>query len=464
MEEMGHQDKLRCKNFLALGVVSWLFQRPLEPIENFLSKKFGKKPLILEANTKALHAGYNMCDTMEIFPIMYKIPAAKLEPGTYRNINGALATSYGLLAAAEKIELPIVYCGYPITPASEVLHTLAALKQFDVAAIQTEDEIAAVTMALGAAYGGSLGITGSSGPGIALKIEAINLAVMTELPLIIFNFMRSGISTGMPTKTEQGDLAMALFGRPSDSHLIVLAPESASDCFWISIEAVRLATKYMTPVMVLSEGFLINASEPWKLPDISSIPKMDARFRTEPDGYLPYKRNKETLARDWVRVGTKGLEHTIGGLEKTNETGAITQDPENHDLMTRLRAEKVQKVQNDIPDVEVLGDKDAELLLLGWGSSIGSMRASAEVIAKSGRKVAIVNLRYLNPFPKNLEEVLRKYKKVAVVELNLGQLNMVIRSKFMIDTAFLGRVTGQPISVVEMVEFINNELDLLKEH
>ena len=427
MEEMGHQDKLRCKNFLALGVVSWLFQRPLEPIENFLSKKFGKKPLILEANTKALHAGYNMCDTMEIFPIMYKIPAAKLEPGTYRNINGALATSYGLLAAAEKIELPIVYCGYPITPASEVLHTLAALKQFDVAAIQTEDEIAAVTMALGAAYGGSLGITGSSGPGIALKIEAINLAVMTELPLIIFNFMRSGISTGMPTKTEQGDLAMALFGRPSDSHLIVLAPESASDCFWISIEAVRLATKYMTPVMVLSEGFLVNASEPWKLPDISSIPKMDARFRTEPDGYLPYKRNKETLARDWVRVGTKGLEHTIGGLEKTNETGAITQDPENHDLMTRLRAEKVQKVQNDIPDVEVLGDKDAELLLLGWGSSIGSMRASAEVIAKSGRKVAIVNLRYLNPFPKNLEEVLRKYKKVAVVELNLGELNLVIR-------------------------------------
>ena len=464
MEDMGHADKLRCKNFLALGVVSWLFQRPLEPIENFLTKKFGKKPLILEANTKVLHAGYNMCDTMEIFPIMYKIPAAKLEPGTYRNINGALATSYGLLAAAEKIELPIVYAGYPITPASEVLHTLAALKQFDVAAIQTEDEIAAVTMALGAAYGGSLGITGSSGPGLALKIEAINLAVMTELPLIIFNFMRSGISTGMPTKTEQGDLAMALFGRPSDSHLIVLAPESASDCFWISIEAVRLATKYMTPVIVLSEGFLVNASEPWKLPDLSTIPKMEPPFRTDPENYLPYIRNKETLARDWVRIGTKGLEHTIGGLEKINETGAISQDPENHDLMTRLRAEKVQKVQNDIPDVEVLGDKDADLVLLGWGSAIGSMRASAEVISKSGKKVAIVNLRYINPFPKNLEAVLKSFKKVAVVELNLGQLNMIIRSKFMIDTSFLGRVTGQPISVVEMVEFINNELNLLKEH
>jgi len=464
MKDFGHADKLRCKNFLALGVVSWLFQRPLEPIEKFLKKKFGKKPPILKANTRVLHAGYNMCDTMEIFPIMYKIPPAKLEPGTYRNINGALATSYGLLAAAEKIELPIVYAGYPITPASEVLHTLAALKQFDVAAIQTEDEIAAVTMALGASYGGSLGITGSSGPGIALKIEAINLAVMTELPLIIFNFMRSGISTGMPTKTEQGDLAMALFGRPSDSHLIVLAPESASDCFWISIEAVRLATKYMTPVMVLSEGFLINASEPWKLPDLDTIPEMKASFRTDPKDYLPYKRNKDTLARDWVRIGTKGLEHTIGGLEKINETGEISQDPENHDLMTRIRAEKVERVQNDIPDLEVLGDKDADLLLVGWGSSIGSMRASAEVIAKSGKKMAIINLRYLNPFPKNLEEILRSYKKVAVVELNLGQLNMIIRSKFMIDTSFLGRVTGQPISVVEMVDFINNELDLLKEH
>ncbi|MDG2446081.1 MAG: 2-oxoacid:acceptor oxidoreductase subunit alpha [Thermodesulfobacteriota bacteirum] len=464
MEDMGHQDKLRCKNFLALGVVSWLFQRPLEPIETFLNKKFGRKPLILEANTKVLHAGYNMCDTMEIFPIMYKIPPAKLESGTYRNINGALATSYGLLAAAEKIELPIVYAGYPITPASEVLHTLAALKQFDVAAIQTEDEIAAVTMALGAAYGGSLGITGSSGPGLALKIEALNLAVMTELPLIVFDFMRSGISTGMPTKTEQGDLAMALFGRPSDSHVIVLAPSSASDCFWISIEAVRLATKYMTPVVVLSEGFLINASEPWKIPDIDKIPKMTAPFITKNDNYLPYKRNKETLARDWVRIGTKGLEHTIGGLEKINETGAISQDPENHDLMTRLRAEKVQKVANDIPDIEVLGDKDADLLLVGWGSSLGSMKASAEVVSNGGQKVAMINIRYLNPLPKNLGEILKSYKKVAVVELNLGQLNMIIRSRFLIDTAFLGRVTGQPISVVEMVEFIKAELEALKEH
>ena len=462
--EMGHGDKLRCKNFLALGVVSWLFSRPLEPIEKFLNKKFGKKPQVLEANLKVLHAGFNICDTMEIFPIMYKVPPAKLEPGTYRNINGSLATSYGLLVASQKIDIPIVFSGYPITPASEILHTLAALKQFDVAAIQTEDEIAAVTMALGAAYAGKLGITGSSGPGIALKVEAINLAVMTELPLIIFDFMRSGISTGMPTKTEQGDLLMSLYGRPSDSYLIVLAPSSAADCFWISIEAVRLATKYMTPVIVLSEGFLINSSEPWKIPDLDNIPEMKAPFRINPEGYLPYKRNKETLARDWVKIGTPGLEHTIGGLEKTNETGNITQDPENHDLMTRLRYEKTQKVANDIPDIEIIGDKDADLLLVGWGSTLGSMRAAMEVVQGSGKKVAMINIRYLNPLPKNLGDILRSFKKVVVVELNLGHLNMIIRSKFMIDTAFLGRVTGQPIPVTEMIEFINKELDSLKEH
>ena len=462
--DMGHGDKLRCKNFLALGVVSWLFSRPLEPIEKFLNKKFGKKPQVLEANLKVLHAGFNISDTMEIFPIMYKVPPAKLEPGTYRNINGALATSYGLLVASQKIDIPIVFSGYPITPASEILHTLAALKQFDVAAIQTEDEIAAVTMALGAAYAGKLGITGSSGPGIALKVEAINLAVMTELPLIIFDFMRSGISTGMPTKTEQGDLLMSLYGRPSDSYLIVLAPSSASDCFWISIEAVRLATKYMTPVIVLSEGFLINSSEPWKIPDLDNIPEMKAPFRINPEGYLPYKRNKETLARDWVKIGTPGLEHTIGGLEKTNETGNITQDPENHDLMTRLRYEKTQKVANDIPDIEIIGDKDADLLLVSWGSTLGSMRAAMEVVQASGKKVAMINIRYLNPLPKNLGDILRSFKKVVVVELNLGHLNMIIRSKFMIDTAFLGRVTGQPIPVTEMIEFINKELDSLKEH
>ena len=462
--ELGHQDKLRCKNFLALGIVSWLFSRPLEPIENFLKSKFGKKPAILEANTKVLHAGFNICDTMEIFPVMYKVPPAKLEPGTYRNINGALATAYGLLTASEKINLPIVYSGYPITPASEVLHLLSALKQFDVSAIQTEDEIAAITMALGASYGGALGITGSSGPGLALKIEALNLAVMTELPLIVFDYMRSGISTGMPTKTEQGDLAMALFGRPSDSHVIVLAPSTAADCFWMSIEAVRLATKYMTPVVVLSEGFLINSSEPWKIPDLKKIPKMKSPFRKKVDGYLPYKRNKETLARDWVKVGTKGLEHTIGGLEKLNETGDVTQDAENHDLMTRLRAEKVQKVANDIPDLEIIGDKGADLLLVGWGSTLGSMKAAVEAVNQSGKKVAMINIRHLNPLPKNLSKILREFKKIGVVELNLGQLDMIIRSKFLIDTSFLGRVTGQPIAVTELIDFIVKELEMLKQH
>lgn len=462
--DMGHKDKLRCKNFLALGIVAWLFSRPLEPIESFLKSKFSKKPMILEANVKALHTGFNICDTMEIFPVMYTVPPAKLEPGTYRNINGALATAYGLLAASEKIDLPIVYSGYPITPASEILHVLAALKQFNVYTIQTEDEIAAITMALGAAYGGSLGITGSSGPGLALKIEALNLAVMTELPLVVFDYMRSGISTGMPTKTEQGDLGMALFGRPSDSHVIVLAPSTADDCFWISIEAVRLATKYMTPVVVLSEGFLISSSEPWKIPNLKEIPKIKTSFRTNPKGYLPYKRNKETLARDWVRIGTKGLEHTIGGLEKTNETGDVTQDPDNHDLMTRLRAEKVQRVVNDIPDLEIIGDKNADLLLVGWGSTLGSMRAAIEAVNGAGKKVAMINIRYLNPLPRNLGNILRKFKKVGIVELNLGQLNTIIRSKFLIDTSFLGRVTGQPIYVSELTNFINRELESLKEH
>ena len=462
--DLGHQDKLRCKNFLALGIVSWLFSRPLEPIENFLKSKFGKRPVILEANTKVLHTGFNICDTMEIFPVMYRVPPAKLEPGTYRNINGALATAYGLLTASEKISVPIVYSGYPITPASEVLHILSALKQFDVSTIQTEDEIAAITMALGASYGGALGITGSSGPGLALKIEALNLAVMTELPLIVFDFMRSGISTGMPTKTEQGDLAMALFGRPSDSHVIVLAPSTAADCFWISIEAVKLATKYMTPVVVLSEGFLVNSSEPWKIPNLKKIPKIKSPFRKKVEGYLPYKRNRETLARDWVKVGTKGLEHRIGGLEKLNETGDVTQDAENHDLMTRLRVEKVQRVVDDIPDLEIIGDKDAELLLVGWGSTLGSMKAAVEAVTQSGKKVAMINIRHLNPFPKNLSTILRKFKKVAVVELNLGQLNMIIRSKFLIDTSFLGRVTGQPIAVTELVDFIAKELEMLKQH
>ena len=268
----------------------------------------------------------------------------------------------------------------------------------------------------------------------------------------------------MPTKTEQGDLAMALFGRPSDSHVIVLAPSTAADCFWMSIEAVRLATKYMTPVVVLSEGFLINSSEPWKIPDLKKIPKMKSPFRKKVEGYLPYKRNKETLARDWVRVGTKGLEHTIGGLEKLNETGDVTQDAENHDLMTRLRAEKVQKVANDIPDLEIIGDKGADLLLVGWGSTLGSMKAAVEAVNQSGKKVAMINIRHLNPLPKNLSKILRQFKKIGVVELNLGQLDMIIRSKFLIDTSFLGRVTGQPIAVTELIDFIVKELEMLKQH
>ena len=461
---IGHRDKLRCKNFLALGIISWLFSRPLEPIISFLNKRFSSKPEILEANLNALKAGYNICDTMEIFPVHYQIPPARLEPGRYRNINGALATAYGLVVASYKSGLPLIYSGYPITPASEVLHILSALKHHGAIAIQTEDEIAAITMAIGASYAGAIGVTGTSGPGLALKIESLNLAVMTELPLVVFDYQRSGISTGMPTKTEQGDLLFALFGRPSDSHIIILAPSSPSDCFWVSIEAVRLATKYMTPVLVLSEQFLVHSSEPWKLPQLEDIPPIEINFRTDPDGFYPYIRDEKTLARPWVKAGTPGLEHRIGGLEKSNIYGNVSYDPENHDLMTKMRSEKVERVAQDIPDVQVIGPADADMLVVGWGSTYGHIKAAVEMANGEGMKVAMANLRYLNPLPRNLGEVLRRFKKVLVPELNLGQLQLVLRAKYLVDAIGYNRVTGKPFGVGELLDFIKEEYKGLKIH
>jgi len=461
---IGHREKLRCKNFLALGIISWLFSRPLDPVISFLNKRFSTKPEVLEANLNALKAGYNICDTMEIFPVHYQIPPAKLEPGKYRNINGAIATAYGLIVASHKSGVPLIYSGYPITPASEVLHILSALKHHGVISIQTEDEIAAITMAIGASYAGALGVTGTSGPGLALKVESLNLAVMTELPIVVFDYQRSGISTGMPTKTEQGDLLFALFGRPSDSHIIVLAPSSPSDCFWISIEAVRLATKYMIPVLVLSEQFLVHSSEPWKLPELDKIPPIEINFRTSPDGFYPYMRDDRTLARPWVKLGTPGLEHRIGGLEKSNIYGNVSYDPENHDLMTKMRAQKVQKVVQDIPDVEVMGPADADMLVVGWGSTYGHIKAAVEMANRDGIRVAMAHLRYLNPLPKNLGDVLRKFKKVLVPELNLGQLQYVLRAKYLVDAIGYNRVTGKPFSVSGLLDFIKDEYKGLKMH
>lgn len=463
-DSIGHREKLRCKNFLALGIISWLFSRPLDPIENFLKKRFSTKPDIMDANLKALKAGYNICDTMEIFPVHYQIPPARLEPGIYRNINGALATAYGLITASNKSNLPVVYSGYPITPASEVLQLLSALKHHGAVSIQTEDEISAITMAIGASYAGVLGVTGTSGPGLALKIEALNLAVMTELPLIVFDYQRSGISTGLPTKTEQGDLLFALFGRPSDSHVIVLAPSSPSDCFWTSIEAVRLATKYMTPVLILSEQFLLHSSEPWRLPNLDDIPPIEITFRTDPEGFYPYIRDEKTLARPWVKIGTPGLEHRIGGLEKDNIYGNVSYDPENHDFMTKIRAQKVQKVLYDIPDVEVLGHPEADMLVVGWGSTYGHIKAAIEIGNREGMKLAMTHLRHLNPLPKNLGDVLRRYKKVVVPELNLGQLNYVLRAKYLVDTTGFNRITGKPFDVGELLEFLREQYKQLKTH
>lgn len=463
-EPIGHKDKERCRNFLALGMMCWLFSRPLDPVISFLQKRFANKTEIFEANLKALKAGYNVCDTMEIFPIHYQLLPAKLEPGIYKNINGAMASAYGLVVAAHKAGLQLVYSGYPITPASEALHNLAALKQFGAVTVQAEDEISAITIALGATYSGALGVTGTSGPGLALKSEALNLAVMTELPLIVFDFQRSGPSTGMPTKTEQTDLLFALFGRPAESPVIILAPLSPADCFWASIEAVRLATKYMTPVIILSEQFLVHSSEPWKLPDLDQIPPIEIKFRTDLNGFHPYMRDEKTLARPWVKLGTPGLEHTLGGLEKSNIMGTISYDPENHDLMNKVRMQKLQRVAQDIPDAQVVGPADADVVVLGWGSTYGHIKAAVEMASQEGIKVAMIQLRHLNPFPKNLGDVLRRFKKVLVPELNLGQLSYIIRAKYLIDAVGYNRITGKPFAVSELLDFIKDEYKSLRMH
>ena len=463
-EPVGHKDKERCRNFFALGMMCWLFSRPLEPSIEFLKKRFATKVQVMEANIKALKAGYNICDTMEIFPIHYQLPPAKLEPGKYRNVNGAFASACGLVVASHKSGLPLIYSGYPITPASETLEVLAALKQYGAVTIQSEDEISAITMAIGAAYSGAIGVTGTSGPGLALKTEALNLAVMTELPLIVFDFQRSGPSTGMPTKTEQTDLLFALFGRPAESPVIILAPSSPADCFWISIEAVRLATKYMTPVIVLSEQFLVHSSEPWKLPDLDKIPPIEVNFRTDPKGFYPYMRDEKTLARPWVKLGTPGLEHTLGGLEKSNIQGTISYEPENHDLMNKLRAQKIQKVAQDIPDAQIMGPADADVVVVGWGGTYGHIKAAIEMANQDGMKVAMVHLRYLNPLQKNLGDLLRRFKKVLVPELNLGQLSYVLRAKYLIDAIGYNRITGRPFYVSELLNFIKDEYKSLRMH
>jgi 2-oxoglutarate ferredoxin oxidoreductase subunit alpha len=454
----------RSKNMFALGLMSWLYGRPIEPTIEFLHAKFGaKRPEIAEANVKALQAGYAFGETTETFAVTYEIKPAHMAPGTYRNITGNQALSYGLIAASKLSGLPLFLGAYPITPASSILEELAGYKHFGVRTFQAEDEIAAAGAAVGAAFGGALGVTTSAGPGIVLKAETVGLAMQLELPLVICDIQRAGPSTGMPTKPEQGDLLMVLFGRNGESPVPVVAARSPSDCFDAAIEACRIAITYRTPVYLLSDAYLANGSEPWLLPEVAALPPIDPSFTTRPnagDEFLPYLRDEQTLARPWAVPGTPGLEHRIGGLEKADRTGNISYDPENHDLMTRLRAQKVAGIAAGIPELEVDDpDGDAAVLVLGWGGTYGPIAAAARRVRAKGKKVAHAHLRHLNPFPRNTGEVVRRYEKVLVPEMNLGQLRKLIRAEFLVDAAGYNRVRGLPLRAAEVAEAIEALVD-----
>jgi 2-oxoglutarate ferredoxin oxidoreductase subunit alpha len=458
IEGVTSREAERAKNMFALGLMSWLYGRSVDATVSFLNAKFAKRPEIAEANVKALQSGYAFGETTETFAVTYEVKPAKLAPGTYRNITGNQALSYGLIAASKLSGLPLFLGAYPITPASAILEDLAGFKEFGVRTFQAEDEIAAAGAALGAAFGGSLGVTTSAGPGVVLKAETIGLAMQLELPLVICDIQRAGPSTGMPTKPEQGDLLMVLFGRNSESPVPVVAAMSPSDCFHAAIEACRIALKYRTPVYLLSDAYLANGSEPWLLPDVSTLPDISTTFATEPNfegTFLPYLRDEQTLARPWAVPGTPGLEHRIGGLEKADRTGNVSYDPDNHDLMTRLRAQKVAGIASDIPALEVDDpDGDASVLVLGWGGTYGPIAAACRRVRDGGRPVAHAHLRHLNPFPRNTGEVLRRYEHVLVPEMNLGQLLKLVRAEFLVDAVGYNRVRGLPLRAAEVAQAI----------
>lgn len=439
----------RCKNFYALGITYWLYDRPLETTVSWINNKFKKNPAIIEANVRALKAGYFFGETAEIFTTRYKVDPAQLPKGTYRNITGNQAAALGILSASVKSGLPLFLGSYPITPASDILHEISGYKNFGVKTFQAEDEIAAVCAAIGAAFGGSLAFTSTSGPGVALKQEAINLAVMVELPLVIADIQRGGPSTGLPTKTEQADLLQVMYGRNSESPIPIVAASTPADCFNMIYEAARIAVKYMTPVFFLSDGFLANGAEPWKIPHVNELPKIDVKFRTDAEGFFPYLRD-ENLSRPWVKPGTPGLEHRIGGLEKQHITGNVSYDPENHEFMVNLRDQKIKNIENDIPLLEVEGDQEGELLVLGWGGTYGAIMAARENLNAKGIKFSRAHIKYLNPFPKNTGEVLSRFKKVLIPEINLGQLNKMIKAEFLTDTIALNKVQGLPFKASEI--------------
>ena len=465
--KISRKEAERAKNMFALGLLSWLYNRPLEGTVKFLESKFAGKPEIMRANIAAFQAGWNYGETTEAFSVQYEVKPASVEPGTYRNITGNLALAYGLVAASRRSGLPLFLGSYPITPASDILHELSKLKRFGVRTFQAEDEIAGVGAALGAAFGGALGVSTTSGPGMTLKMETIGLAVSVELPLIICDIQRAGPSTGMPTKTEQADLLMVLYGRNGESPVPVLAPSTPSDCFDTALEAVRIATKYRTPVIILSDGYLANGSEPWRIPEVSDLPRLRDEFSySKPqewrgdDGkveFLPFRRDPETLARPWAIPGMPGLEHRIGGIEKADGAGTISYDPDNHDKMVRLRQAKVDGIARDIGPLEV-DDPDgaARVLVLGWGSTYGSIGAAVRRVRTTGGSVAQAHLRYLNPFPANLGEVLAAYEKVLVPEINLGQLALLLRGRYHADVISYNRVRGLPFRAAELAGVIQD--------
>jgi 2-oxoglutarate/2-oxoacid ferredoxin oxidoreductase subunit alpha len=456
--ELSRKEMARSKNFFALGVLYWLYDRPLDPTLTWINDKFRKHPELAKANEVALKTGYNFAETTEVFTTHYKVKKAVIAPGRYRKITGNEATAIGFVTAAHLAGRHLFYGSYPITPASDILHELARHKNFGVKTFQAEDEIAAVCAAIGASFTGHVGLTGTSGPGVALKQEAIGLAVMTELPLVIVNVQRGGPSTGLPTKTEQADLFQAVWGRNGECPAIVIAPSTPSDCFDMAIEAVRLAFKYMVPVFYLSDGYLANGAEPWRVPAIDELPKIEVKFATDPSNFMPYARDEVTLARPYALPGTPGLEHRIGGIEKQHITGNVNYDPENHHLMVRLRQEKVDRAVADIPLVEVFGEPTGKVLVLGWGSTYGAITSAVERMQREGKPVSAAHLRHLSPFPKNLGEVLAAFETVIIPEMNLGQLCTMIRAKYLVDAIAFSKVKGRPFQIREIVKKVEEYL------
>ena len=453
---MGAKDIGRCKNMFALGMVYWLYDRPLDQTIRYLDSYFGKtKNLqqVADANIASLKAGFYFCETAEMFPVRFHVARASIEPGRYRKLSGNDALVMGMITAARLANKQLVYCSYPITPASDILHGLASMRHFGIKTFQAEDEMAAMAAAIGAAFAGQIGATGTSGPGLALKSEALNLAVVAELPVVVIDVQRGGPSTGLPTKTEQSDLLQAMFGRNGDSPVVVLAPQSPADCFDIAIEACRIALQHMVPVLILSDGYIANGAEPWRIPDPQTIEPIRANHPTEAEGFFPYSRNSD-LVRPWAIPGTPGLEHRIGGLEKQHITGNVSYDAENHQMMSLVRKQKVEAVARHIPPVEVNGDPEGELLVVGWGGTYGSIFTAVERARAAGRNVSSMHLRYLNPLPTNTRAVLGGFKKVLVPELNTGQMRLLLRGRFLVDARGLNKIQGKPFLVEEVEQAI----------